>query len=260
MLFASALLCGPSPASAQSASASGGWTFEVTPYLWASGLKGDVQAGSLPPTRMDMSFSDIWDTLDFTAMGTFEARKGRWGFLFDAIYIKLSDSGTATQAGPGPIGSTLTATADLTVKQTILTAGAAYRVSEGRSPLDIIGGLRYTNLDVSADIGASLFGPVGGGARTVSRNGDKNWVDPYVGVRIQHPIAERWTLDGYADVGGFGVGSDLTWQVVAGAKFDFSKSLSLRFGYRHMDINYDNGGVLYDATMKGPYIGLAIRF
>jgi hypothetical protein len=88
-----------------------------------------------------------------------------------------------------------------------MTAGVAYRVSEGRSPVDVIGGLRYTKLDVSGDIGATLFGPLGGGSRTVSRSGDKDWVDPYIGARIQHPLADRWMLDAYADVGGFGVGS-----------------------------------------------------
>ena len=73
----------------------------------------------------------------------------------------------------------------MTVKKTMWTAGVAYRVSEGRSPVDVIGGVRYTKLDVSADVGASLFGPLGGGgARTVSASGNKDWVDPYVGVRI----------------------------------------------------------------------------
>jgi len=27
-----------------------------------------------------------------------------------------------------------------------------------------------------------------------------------IGVRIQHRLAERWTMVGYADYGGFGVG------------------------------------------------------
>lgn len=262
LLIGAVLLCGAVSASAQSSgSASGGWKYEFTPYLWGSGLKGDVQVGTLPKTSVDMRFSDIFDVLDFAAMGTFEARKDRWGLLFDVIYLKLSDSGTASQTGAGPIGATLTATADVTVKQTMLTAGVAYRVAERGSPVDVIGGLRYTQLDASGDIGASLFGPLGAGvARTVSRSGDKDWVDPYVGVRIQHPITERWTLVGYADVGGFGVGSDLTWQAIAGAHYQYSKSVSLKLGYRYMSIDYDKGGVLYDATMQGPYAAVGIRF
>lgn len=264
LLVAAVLLFGITPARSQSSgSASAGWTYEVTPYLWGSGLEGDVQAGALPKTSTDMSFSDIFDVLDFAAMGTFEARRDRWGFLFDLIYLELSDSGTATQTGPGPIGATLTATADVTVKQAMLTGAVAYRVSEGRSPVDVIGGLRYTKTEVDADIGASLFGPLGAGvASTVSRSGDEDWVDLLVGLRVQHPIADRWTLVGYADVGGFGLGSssELTWQAIGGANYEYSKRVSIKFGYRYMSIDYDNGGALYDMIMQGPYVGVGIRF
>ena len=90
-----------------------------------------------------------------------------------------------------------------------------------RQPVGAIGGLRYSKIDVSAHINASLFGLTGSAARS----GDKDWVDPYVGVRIQHPLNERWTLVGYGDVGGFGAGSDFTWQVALGAAYDFSKTL-----------------------------------
>ena len=58
-------------------------------------------------------------------------------------------------------------------------------------------------------------------------------MDPYVGVRVQYPIAERWTLVGYADVGGFGVGSEFTWQAAAGINYEFSKSIAGKFGYRY---------------------------
>jgi hypothetical protein len=34
---------------------------------------------------VDVGFSDIADTLDIGALLTFEARKQRWGLLFDAI-------------------------------------------------------------------------------------------------------------------------------------------------------------------------------
>jgi opacity protein-like surface antigen len=264
MLAAVLTLVACAPAAAQTTGGqAGGWQFEFTPYLWAAGLKGDVQVGTLPLTSVDMKFTDILDVLDFALMGAFEARKGRWGFLFDAMYMKLSDSATATRTGAGPIGATLTASADVKVEQTMLAAAAAYRVSEGRSPVDVIGGLRYTKLDVSGDIGASLFGggPLGLGATgTVARSGDKDWVDPYVGVRLQHPIADRWTLVGYADVGGFGVGSDLTWQAAAGVNYAYSKSVSLKFGYRYMSIDYDKGGIVYDVTMQGPYLAVGIRF
>ena len=247
------------PAVAQQA----GWQYEFTPYLWGAAMKGDVRIGNLPNVNVDMKFTDILDVLDFALMGAFEARKDRWGLMFDSAYLKLSDSATASRTGPGPIGASATATADVQVKWTFLSAAVAYRVSEGRSPVDVIGGLRYSKIDVSADIGASLFGggPAGlGGSRTVARSGQLDWVDPYIGVRIQHPIAERWTLVGYADVGGFGVGSDLSTQLSAGVSYQYSKSVSVKFGYRYRSGDYDKDGVKIDMTLQGLYAGLGIHF
>ena len=117
--------------------------------------------------------------------------------------------------------------------------------------MDVIGGVRYTKLDVSGDIGATFFGPGPGGTATVSRSGDKDWVDPYIGVRIKHLVTDRWALIGYADVGGFGVGSDFTYQVIAGADYEYSKRVSFKFGYRYMGVDYDKGGVLYDMKTRG---------
>ena len=250
------LVAGP-PAIAQS---TGGdterWQYELVPYFWAAGMKGDVKSGNLPQTSVDIDFSDIWDNLDFGAMGTFEGRKGRWGFLFDAIYMKISTSATASRTGPGPIGATATAAADLKLEQAMLSAAAVYRVSDGPTATDLVGGLRYTKIDAEASINASLFGQTG----FVARSGDKDWVDPYIGVRVQHPVADRWTLVGYGDIGGFGVGSDFTWQALAGVSYDFSKSVSGKFGYRYISVDYDKSGFLYDMDSYGLFAGVGFRF
>jgi opacity protein-like surface antigen len=257
VLLAGMLALGSGVVSAQTAGASSGsWQYEFTPYLWASGMKGDTEGGRLPKVSVDASFSDIFDVLDFGIMGAFEARKDRWGMLFDAVYMKLSDGAFASRTGPGPIGATATANANVTMEQTMLAAAVAYRAVEGRSPVDLIGGLRYVKLSVDADIHASFFALTG----TVSRSADKDWVDPYIGARVHLPVSPRWTLVGYADVGGFGVGSDNTWQLSAGANYDFSKSISGKFGYRVLKIDYDKSGFLYDMKNEGVYAGVGFRF
>lgn len=121
---------------------------------------------------------------------------------------------------------------------------------------DIIGGARYSKIDAEAGINASLFGQTGG----IARSGDKDWVDPYIGVRVQHPFADRWTLVGYGDVGGFGVGSDFTWQALAGLNYDFSKTVSGRFGHRYLSVDYDKSGFLYDMDTCGLFAGVGFRF
>jgi len=211
-----------------------------------------VQGGALPTIGVDMSFSDILDNLDAGLMGAFEARTGRWGFLFDAIYMKLKDSGTASRTGPGAA----TASAELEMKQTMLAAAVAYRIVEGRAPVDMIGGLRYSKIEADARIDGSFFAQTG----TVARSAKKDWVDPYVGVRILQPIASHWTLVGYADIGGFGVGSDFTWQTLVGVNYEFSKTFAGKFGYRYISVDYDKDGFLYDMANSGLYLGVGIRF
>jgi opacity protein-like surface antigen len=245
-----ALGAGTAATAQTTAAQTGGWQFELTPYIWGAGMKGDVQSGSLPKIHTDVSFSDILDVLDFGLMGAFEARKGRWGVLFDAIYMKLEMGASAS----GPIVGATTVSANLELKQTMLAAAATYRAVEGRSPVDVIGGLRYSKIEASAVISGSLLGI------TASRSGDKDWVDPYIGARIQHPIADRWTLVGYGDIGGFGVGSDFTWQAIAGINYDFSKSISAKLGYRYLSVDYDKSGFLYDMDSYGAYLGVGIRF
>jgi opacity protein-like surface antigen len=244
--LAALLLAGVSTtASAQTA---GHWQLEVTPYLWGAGMKGDVQAPNLPRTNVDMSFVDILHNLDFGIMGAFEARKDRWGFLFDGIYMKVSDAASSTQ---GP----LTVSADATIQQQVLAGAVAYRVSDGPALVDVLAGARYSKIKVKAVIDASLFGLAG---RT-ERTGDKSWTDPYLGIRVQAPIDERWTLVGYADVGGGG-GADSTWQAAIGAQYAYSKDVAIKFGYRYLSVDYNKNGFLYDIDSAGLYLGAGFRF
>ncbi len=256
LLLGAALTLGASGfAAAQTPAATpGAWQFEVTPYLWMAGLKGDVAGPNLPQTDVNVSFSDILNVLDFAAMGTFEARKDRWGFFVDGIYMKLSDGMTMSRAGAGPLGATLTANADVTIKQTLLSGGVAYRVLEGSTPVDVIGGLRHVKIEVDGSLDVTL-GPWG---RSRSPGGDKSWTDAYVGARVQYPIADRWTLTGYADAGGSSGSS--TWQAAVGASYDYSKDIAFRFGYRALNLDYNKDGFLFDATMSGPYLAAAFRF
>jgi opacity protein-like surface antigen len=245
-------------AGARAAEGQGGerWQYEFTPYFWASAMKGETRIGALPSVRVDLSFGDIWDALDFGLMSAFEARKSRWGLLLDGIYMKISDSATATWNGPAPLGAARTAGANVTMSQTMLAAAAAYRVSNGPTDVDIVGGARYSKIEVDVDFHASLFAAT----RAVSRSGSKDWVDPYVGVRVTHPVSNSWSLVGYADVGGLGVGSDSTWQAIAGVNYAFSKTVSGKLGYRVISVDYDKDGFGYDMKNQGLYAGVGIRF
>jgi opacity protein-like surface antigen len=256
MSLATALgLCAAAPAGAQSKTTDSGWQFEATPYLWLTSLKGTSQIGNTPELNVNLSTSDVLDALDSALMGAFEARKDRWGMFFDLVYAKLSFSGGKSgslHGGPG-----VDVNADIDVKNTIASGAVLYRAIEGRTPVDLFLGARYNDVDIDANVSANFFGVLG---ITRSPNYSKSWWDPYIGARVTHPVAEHWTLVGYADYGGFGVGSDNTWQALAGVKYDFNKTFSANLGYRYLHIDYDKDGFKFDMDYAGAYLGLGIKF
>jgi hypothetical protein len=231
-----------------------GWHFGFTPTVWMAGLDGSLTINGKPSTGLGIkqSFGDLLKILDMAAMGTLEARKGRWGAAFDALYFKLADEGTVT----GPFGFvSITATSDIT--EQIYSLAATYRVKEGSSPADVVAGARYTSIQTDMTIFAS-DPDVGAGGKSFSEK--KSWTDPYVGIRIQQEVTPRFSLMGYADVGGFGAGSELALQGVVGANYAFNRTLHGKLGYRYMSVDYRETDFTYDMANAGLYVGLGIHW
>jgi hypothetical protein len=94
-----------------------------------------------------------------------------------------------------------------------------------------------------------------------------NWVDPMLGVHYQWPFRNRWVLNLRGDIGGFGIGSDLSYQLLAAMQW---RSSSSRFGavlgYRLISFDYQDGeqGDLdyqrFDLTEQGPMAGVTYAF
>jgi len=254
---AAVLAAAATPAAAQTAKAAdGGWQFELTPYLWAPALKGSVQINNAPKAKLDLSAWDMIQMLDFSAAGRFEARNGRWTGFADVFYAKVSDG------GDGEItlrrGRGIEFDANLKMKQVIGELGGAYRVVEGSTPVDLMLGGRYNSIDMDAKVEATGQGPLGlSRSRTASYK--KDWWDPYVGVRAQIPVADKWSLLAYGDVGGFQGGSH-TWQLIGGVGYAYSQSVSFKLGYRYYHVNHDRGSLDYDMNQRGVTAGVSFRF
>jgi opacity protein-like surface antigen len=232
-----------------------GWRLEVTPYFWGSSLDGTVGVRGVE-ADVEAEFEDIVENLDSAFMGTIELRRNRWALLFDSIYFKLEDEGSRSWQGPGGIGSatgSLEATSTMQVYQLAL----GYRISQ-EIPVDVIAGARYTRLDVDLDLTATTGGLLPGGTRSVS--GDESWWDPLIGIRLLIPFGQRWTGVLYGDYGGFDVGSDSSYQAIAGVNWQFAKHFSAKAGYRYVYQDFEDDGFKWDMAAYGPYLGLGIRF
>jgi opacity protein-like surface antigen len=62
-----------------------------------------------------------------------------------------------------------------------------------------------------------------------------------------------------ADIGGFGVGSDLTWQLFGGVGYQCTRNVEVEAGWRYLAIDYDDDGMVFDATVSGLILGLGFK-
>lgn len=232
------------PARAQGADE---WSFQVTPYAWMAGLDGTVATSpDLPPADVDMSFGDILDDLKFAGMLLATARKGPWVIHLDTTYVKTESTER--------LGGVVFDSATVKSETTTLAGAVGRTIAESpEGSVDAYVGARAWWLDNSLDIRAVGGGRTGGSSSA-------SWVDPLIGVSGRYQPSDRWTLFGAMEVGGFGVGADIEWSAMAGAMHHFSDTFSATIGWRHMVVDYDEDGVVFDVTQTGPVLGATFRF
>jgi hypothetical protein len=222
------------------------WKFQATLYGWATNLNGEVGVRGLPPADVDISFFDILENLDGAVMGSLYATNGEWMVLTDLIWAKISD-----EVDVGPFGGTVA----FEQRQAIASAIVGYAI-----PLDVPGlqlsptvGVRYNRIKVEVDFDPALLP----GFET---EGTKNWVDPIVGLAMHYDINDRWFVNALADVGGFGVGSDLTAQGFLTVGYKWTETISTAIGYRAIYTDYDKDGFVYDTTQHGVFSSIGFHF
>lgn len=91
-------------------------------------------------------------------------------------------------------------------------------------------------------------------------SGSKSWVDPFVGFRARYNFTDKLYAMTRADIGGFGVGSDLAWQAYGALGWQFNRHWSTELGYRHLAEDYKSGGFVFDAALAGAYLGITYKF
>jgi len=246
-IFFAAIVLAAAPAFAQAGpyAARNQWSFELTPYLWAAGLQGDVEVRNRKAS-VDASFSDLLKDLNFGAMLAGEVRYNRWGFLFDGMYMKLSEEGDT----PGALSSGV----DVVSKTGIVEGAFMYRpVWLDGFTLDVLAGARAWILDAELKFKPGLLP-----GTTISRT--TAFADPIVGLRAVMNVTDRLSLSVLGDVGGFGVSSDITWQAFGGIEYRFATLWSARAGYRALGIDIDKRDAHINAVLHGPVLGSSWRF
>jgi hypothetical protein len=246
-LFAAATLqAGTTPvATMTTAPEDSGWSFRFAPYAWLTTVDGDVGVGPLS-APVDISFSDTLDKVDMAYMFVAEIGYGKWTLGADFVY---GDFGNDIDGG-GKIFRSFR----YEYTQWVLTPTLGYRVIENEGyRMDVFAGARINGFDTT------LTGRFVGGGQ-IQRGGDTTWVDPIIGVRGQAELGGNFFLRYNADIGGFGVESDLLWSAFLGLGYHFNDSASVAIGYRGMGLDYASGATEVDLVSHGPVLGAEFRF
>ncbi len=262
-----AVALGVLPAAAAETVTSDGWEISLTPYVWATALKGDVTVGGVE-ADVDADFNDILDALNIAAMLKAEVRKGRFGLLSDTVFAQLEDSGAS---GQGRVDI------DATVNYVIQTVAGTYRAGiwqlgdlGAAGPLaltvDPYAGIRYTYLD--NELKGKLDLPNLGINETRKAQADKQWVDPIVGLRTIWTMGERWSLTLAGDVGGISTSDQYSAEAFGVVGYQFGllgeDNARLLAGYRALKQKFEDGSGRnkfdWDMTIHGPVFGLQIAF
>ena len=219
------------------------WHLDIAPYLWFPGVHGSV-GGPRGEASVHASAADLLSHFRFGLMGLADLRYKRVLTPVDVMWVRLRDD----TALPGP--GLLAISANVEASEFLLTPKVGYRVIDREKiKIDALTGFRFWHLGQSLQFNPSLLG--------LTFSGSQNWVDPLVGGRIVAVLSPKATVTIAGDVGGWGAGSQLDYQIVGVLGYQIKPKWTLMAGYRYLDVNYRSGQV-FDVAMSGVVFGVNI--
>jgi hypothetical protein len=237
--------------SATAGAAEGDWRHTVLFYGMGAAIDGEAQIGDLV-VPVDVSISELFDALEFGAMAAYRADNGTWSVTVDATFMGL---GGSHEGERGLVKG------DVDVDQFTLMATLGRRWTEH---VEVLASLAY--FDLSADLKLTTTAPASGDVTVREASQDASWVDPLIGLQYNVPFADRWRFNLRGDIGGFGVGSDFSYQVLANFGWQATDAVRVVFGYRVIGFDYEDGSrgssgyQRFDLTEQGPLAGVAWQF
>jgi hypothetical protein len=190
--------------------------------------------------------------INFAFMGSFSYERNRWRIHGDMFGGKFADDVIFKRTGGTVVSASL--------RPLIPRLHLDYRVLDrtwGDSGTQGVqgwtyAGVRYYNVAAEVDIAQ----------QTESLTAD--WADPIVGVWIPVDLSNRWWVELSGDVGGFGVGSKLSWGIYTGVTYRVSALISFTLAYNILDVDYEgtvaSQNFFWRARVAGPGFGIRFTF
>lgn len=233
-----------SKASATSKTSS--WQLDTTTYLWMQGTHGTVDALA-HEIGFKASPIDLFQRAKLGAQQLLIAQHNRLSITGDILWTPIEIKSSNSLLNPAPEMLSQAHYNPLTI-----TPEVGYRVIDNRRiQIDGLTGFRYWHL--GADF---TLAPIAGGG---SLSKSLNWVDPLAGARIKFPISRKLTAAIQGDTGGWGVGSQLDYQLLGALSYRIKPRWAVDAGWRYMYTDYRDSLVHSRVAQSGIVIGVTYR-
>ena len=238
------------------------WRFEVTPYIWGSGVSSTLFYNDRYLNTAKLSTSNVLGDLKSGGMIAAEAHYGNWGIMGDLVSATLqTTSNSNVSVKPPSLGGAavpVNVADKVTLQQNIITGAVTYTALNNQNIyLDGLLGARgiMATATVSADLSALGYSKSFVDSKSIST------LDPVVGFKGRYRIADStWYIPFYADIGGGGGTTNMTWQGVLGVGKTFEKWVDVSLAYRTLYYDMKGDGLLQKTTFKGPQLAATFKF
>jgi hypothetical protein len=219
------------------------WHLVVSPYLWFPGAHGNVGGPNGREVGFSASPGDLLSNFRIGLMGVVEPRYKRIVMPLDIFWIRLGDDRALPNTPRQGV-------ANLRATEFFLTQKVGYRVIDQENiKIDALAGFRYWYFGQSVSFTTN----------TLNFSGSQNWVDPVVGGRITGILTPKFEVNIGGDVGGWGAGSQIDYQIFGVVGYQIKPAIALQVGYRYLYFDYrKSSGVHFDAATSGVLFGVSI--
>jgi hypothetical protein len=119
--------------------------------------------------------------------------------------------------------------------------------------LDVGAGVRVWGFDGDISLNQGLLPAV-----NISNGGA--WADPLIAARYHRELGNGFGATVYGDVGGFGLGAHVDWQVIGTLDYALRPGIDLHAGFRSLNFNISAPRAGLNVNMYGPMLAATFRF
>jgi hypothetical protein len=223
--------------------------FLVTPYLWMPwvGVGVNPSNSRIPSASGTVDFGQLLTHMTWVPfMGAAELRDGPFGVVIDYLHAPLR--------------------AGITTKNILFSGGTGGLVIDTGTAMFLYRPIAQPDQYLDVGMGVRAWGISGGITLnegllpSFAVTSGTAWADPLVGARYHRDLGNGWGATVYGDVGGFGIGAHIDWQVLGTIDYTTSSGIDLHVGFRDISFNDSLKRSNLNVNMYGPILGATFRF